>query len=69
MATVAGTAAFDVERLAALSQGGAPHGLGVRYLDDMESLGSRLMADWYTHSPQSLLPAASGHLIALRERL
>jgi transcriptional regulator with XRE-family HTH domain len=66
MATVAGATVLDVERLAALSQHATPHGLDVRYLNDMDSLGSRLMADWYTHSPQSLLPAASGHLVALR---
>jgi transcriptional regulator with XRE-family HTH domain len=66
MATVAGATVLDVERLASLSQRGTPYGLDVPYLDDMDSLGSHLMVDWYTHSPQSLLPAASGHLVALR---
>jgi tetratricopeptide (TPR) repeat protein len=69
MATLAGTSVFDVERLTALTLDRRVHGLDVRYLDDMESLGGSLMGDWYTHSPQSLLPAASGHLMALRELL
>jgi len=69
VATLAGASVFDVERLTALTLDRRGYRLDVRCLDDIESLAGRMIGDWYTHSPQSLLPAASGHLMALRELL
>jgi hypothetical protein len=53
---------IDLQRLVVPS-------LDAVYLHDAAAVTDSLMRSWYTVSPSALLPAASGHLVALSSLL
>ncbi len=63
LATMAGVALVDVERLAALA--GRPGSVDSVYIEDVEVMSRSFASQWYSVAPSVLLPPAAAHMNSL----